>query len=70
MRGKKSLTTGFMENITLSGEDGAAGYEHKLEVLEILGDSTIDNIESGIDFWMTNRASDNETFLAKMGIDR
>ena len=39
--GKKSLTTGFMENASHFGEDSAATYEEKLKILAILGNSTL-----------------------------
>ena len=48
--GKKSLTTGFMENISHSGEDSAVTYEEKLKILAILGDSTLDEIRNEVDF--------------------
>ena len=47
--GKKSLTTGFMESISHSGEDNAATYEEKLKILAILGDYTLDEINE-VDF--------------------
>ena len=66
--GKKSITTGFMENISHSGEDSAATYKEKLKILAILGDSTLDEIKNEIDFWMSDRAEDNETFRKNMAI--
>ena len=66
--GKKSLTNGFMENISHSGEDSAATYEKKLKIFEILGDFTLDEIKNKIDFWMSDRAGDNETFRESMAI--
>ena len=66
--GKKSLTTGFMENISHSGEDSAATYEEKLKILKFLGDSTLDEIKNEVDFWMSDRAGDNETFRESMTI--
>ena len=66
--GKKSLTTGFMENISHSGEDSAATYKEKLKILEILGDSTLGEIKNEVDFWMSDRAGDNETFRESMTI--
>ena len=66
--GKKSLTNGFLENILHSGEDSAATYEEKLKILAILGDSTLDEIKNEVDFWMSDRAGDNETFRESMAI--
>ena len=48
--GKKSLTTGFMESISHSGEDSAATYDEKLKILAILGDSTLDGIKTKLIF--------------------
>ena len=49
-----SLTTGYVENISHSGEDGAKAYEFKLNCLAILANSTVDELKSEIDFWMTD----------------
>ena len=65
---KKSLITGFTENISHFGEDSAATYEEKLKILAILGESTLDEIKNEIDFWMSDRAGDNETFRESMAI--
>ena len=65
---KKTLTTGFMENISHSGQDSAATYEEKLKILAILGDFTLDEIKNEVDFWMSDRAGDNEAFRESMAI--
>ena len=45
--GKKiSLTTGYVENISHSGEDGAKAYEFKLNCLAILANLTVDEGKS------------------------
>ena len=36
--------------------------EEKLKILANLGDSTLDEIKNEGDFWMSDRAGDNETF--------
>ena len=51
-----SLTTGYVENVSHSGEDGAKAYEFKLNCLAILANSTVDELKSEIDFWMIDRA--------------
>ena len=66
--GKKSLTTGFMENISHSGEESAATYEEKLKILANLDDSTLDEIKNEVGFWMSDKAGDNETFKESMAI--
>ena len=36
--------------------------------MAILGDSTLDEIKNEVDFWMSDRAGDNETFRESMAI--
>ena len=68
-QGKETLTTGFVENASHSGNDAAKAYEYKLKCLSILADTTVDEIKSNIDFWMTDRASDCTDFLEKLGVE-
>lgn len=63
------MITGFIENISHSGKDGADAYEFKLTCLAILAKSSLDEIKSQIDFWMTDRASDCRTLLENLGVD-
>ena len=65
-----SLTTGYVENISHSGEDGAKAYEFKLNCLAILANSTVDELKSEIDFWMTDRAGECEGLLQNLGVDQ
>ena len=65
-----SLTTGYVENISHSGEDGAKAYEFKLNCLAILAKSTVDELKSEIDFWMTDRAGECEGLLVNLGVDQ
>ena len=55
---KKTMTTGYVENISHSGTDGATAYEFKLQCLAILANSTVQDIKSSIDFWMSDCAGD------------
>ena len=57
-----------MENKSHSGEDSAEAYEEKLKILAILGDCTVEEMKNNVDFWMSDRAGDNETFQESMGI--
>ena len=66
---KRSLTTGYTENASHTGKDGAAAYEFKLKCLAILANSTVDELKSEIDFWMTDRAADCEVLLKELGVD-
>ena len=62
------MTTGYVENISHSGRDGAAAYEFKLRCLAILANSSVDEIKSSVDFWMSDRAGDCATLLDNLGI--
>ncbi|XP_013414654.1 uncharacterized protein LOC106176709 [Lingula anatina] len=66
---RTTLTTGYVENVSHSGEDGAKAYEFKLKCLAILANSTVDELKSEIDFWMTDRAADCEVLLQTLGVD-
>ena len=56
------------KNISHSGEDSAATYEEKLKILAILGDFILDKIKNKVNFSMSDRAGDNETFRESMAI--
>ena len=66
---RKSFTTGYAENISHSGEDGGAAYEYKLKVLAMLTGSSLEEVMSHIDFWMSDRAGDCGTLLEYLGVD-
>ena len=65
-----TVTTGYVENISHSGEDGAKAYEFKLKCLAILSNSTVDEVKSAIDFWMTDRAGECDSLLQNLGVDQ
>ena len=66
---RKSLTTGYTENASHSGADGARAYEQKLKILALLADTTLDDMKAQVDFWMTDRATDCRTILEKLGVE-
>ena len=66
---RKILTTGYSETTSHSGEENAKIYEQKLKYLAILGDTTVDDIKSQIDFWMCDRAGDCKTMLEHLDIE-
>ena len=41
----------------------------KLKCLAILANSTIDELKSEMDFWMTDRAADCDVLLQSLGVD-
>ena len=66
----KTLTTGYLENVSPSGADGAAAFEYKLRCFAIMADTDVEEIKTAVDFWMTNRAGDCGKFLEGLGIDK
>ena len=66
---RKIMTTGYMENVSHSGEDGAQAYQFKLNCLAILANSTTEELKSEIDFWMSDRAADCDVLLHNLGIE-
>ena len=66
---KNTLTIGYIENASHSSKDGTKAYEFKLNCLAILANSTVDELKSDIDFWMTDRAGECEILLQNLGID-
>ena len=67
---QKTMTTGYSENISHSGADGAAAYELKLKCLATLAECDIDDIKCSIDFWMTDQAGDCATLLENLGVTK
>lgn len=65
---RKVFTTGYSENTSHSGVDSAKTYQHKLQCLAVLTDSSVEEILSSIDFWMADRAGDNSVMLQTLGI--
>ena len=47
---REFLTTGYSENISHTGKDGADAYKHKLKCLSILAKCGIQDIKAIIDF--------------------
>ncbi|QQP50302.1 Hypothetical protein FKW44_011259, partial [Caligus rogercresseyi] len=50
-KSRKSMTTGYTENVSHFGDDSAALYEFKLKYLALLADSDVEDIKSSIEFW-------------------
>jgi hypothetical protein len=66
---KKALTTGYLENVSHSGSDGASAYEFKLKCLSVLADCSVEELKGSIDFWITDRAGDCATMLQNLGVE-
>lgn len=65
---RKTMTTGYIENISHAGAEGAAAYKHKLEILALLTGSSCDEILEAFDFWMSDRAGDCEKLVEELNI--
>ena len=68
-KSRMTMTTGYIENLSHSGADGATAYEFKLKILSVLADCSVEDIKSEIDFWMTDRAGDCSTLLETLDIE-
>ena len=66
---RKVLTTGYLENVSHSGADGALGYELKLKSLAVLAGVDVEELKSAVDFWITDRAGDCGKLLEGLGIE-
>ena len=68
-KSRKTMTTGYQENVSHSGAEGAKAYEFKLKCLSILAECSVDELKTAIDFWITDRAGDCGTLLKELGIE-
>ena len=66
---REFLTTGYSENISHTGKDGADAYKHKLKCLSILAKCGIEDIKANTDFWMSDRGSDLDILLDNLEIE-
>jgi len=66
---RRTFTTGYVENVSHSGQDAAAAYDMKLKILSVLSDTTVDEIKESIDFWITDRAGDCSIMLQHLGVE-
>ena len=66
---RKTMTTGYVENTSHSGKDAASGYEFKLRCLAILFNSSVEEIKSSVDCWMSDRTGDCTTSFDNLGIE-
>ena len=63
----KAMTTGYTENVSHAGADGAAAYKLKLKCLAVLTDCDVDDINISIAFWLTDRTGDCASLLENLG---
>ena len=65
---RNTFTTGLSERVGHKGKDHAQVYEEKLKCLAVLSETTVGELKEFIDFWMSDRASDNATMFSHLGI--
>ncbi|ESP01695.1 hypothetical protein LOTGIDRAFT_172448 [Lottia gigantea] len=63
---RKTFTTGYVENISHSGQDSAPAYEFKLETLATLANTSVEDIKNNIDFWEICRRTLQKRKLEKV----
>ena len=69
--GKNTYTTGFTPNLSHSAKDQTTTLKHKLQTLALLAGegTTEEDIIDHINFWMSDRASDNDIVLSDLGVE-
>ena len=65
---RETFSTGYLENISHSGGDSAAGVEVWLTQMSILTDVPYQELLDMFDFWMNDRAGDSDASLDELGI--
>jgi len=66
---RSTYTTGFQENIAHTAAAAAESMQFTMDVLGILAGTDGDMMKEMIDFWMSDRASDVDPSLEKLGVE-
>ena len=66
---RSTYTTGFQENIAHTAAAAAESMQFTMDVLGILAGTDGDMMKQMIDFWMSDRASDVDPSLEKLGVE-
>ena len=66
---RETFSTGYLENISHSGEDNAAGVENWITQMSLLTDVPYQEILDMFDFWMNDRAGDSDACLDEIGVE-
>ena len=66
---KKVLPTGYLENVSHNGADGALSYELKLKSLAVLAGFDVEELKSAVYFWTTGRAGEFGKLLERLVIE-
>ena len=65
---RETFSTGYLENVSHSGSDNAAGVQSWLTQMSVLTDVPYEEILGMFDFWMNDRAGDSDASLDELGI--
>ena len=65
---RETLTTGFVTNISHSGQDQTEALRFKLKMLGILAGVSEQDIIDSIDFWMNDRSADGDVVMEELQI--
>ena len=69
---EKTLTTGFIQNIPHSGEDGATAYMYTTTMSDYTTKSSVEEITKStksVDFCITDRAADCSALFENLGVE-
>ena len=66
---RQTFSTGYLENISHSGSDSAAGVQSWLTQMSVLTGVPYEEMLELIDFWMNDRAGDSDACLDDIGIE-
>ena len=65
---RETFSTGYLENVSHSGGDNAAGVQSWLTQMSVLTGVSYQEILDMFDFWMNDRAGDSDASLDELGI--
>ena len=66
---RHSLTTGFLPNISHSGQDSAVAVRSAISQMAVLCSVQYEEMTDFIDFYMNDRAGDSDTMLDELGVE-
>ena len=67
-RVRQSMTTGFLPNISHSGQDSAVAVRSSISQMAVLCKVQFEEMIDFIDFFMNDRAGDSDTMLDELGV--
>ena len=67
-RVRQSLTTGFLPNISHSGEDSAVAVRSSISQMAVLCNVQFEDMADFFDFFMNDRAGDGDKMLDELGV--